>query len=201
MTIASEYLQPEAEDTLAHPRIRAWKQALGEAGGSGFVETHQPRRVLAAEPAVLYVTIGKSQDREPWSDEIHRGLVDLGLRGKTEQDDSLRFALALRSAFEPIEVDVGEGYFNSVLVDHLHHSTIAAELADVLARVHVPRPSPGQTMANTNERIRSAIRAQGRDLLTIGWSPVEASRVLVQAIRRYLDDRFYLSAREALGWG
>lgn len=202
MSLADEYLQPE-DTPPSHPRLRRWAEALARANASGFVEVHQPRSLLGPEAATLYVTIewpgGSMQDGEPWSAELHRGLVSLRVKGRTEEDEARRFALALRDGFEPIQTETGEGYFNAVLVYHLRRSTIAGDLASVLDKIHAYKPSDGR-LAECDQWVRDVIRDQGHDLIALGWAPYEAARILIAALRQYLDDRFYVTTREAMGF-
>jgi len=205
MTNINEYFLAD-EDWFDHPRLRHW-QKLKQDGAILRVEVRRKRRGLDVEHPVLYVTIaigGENQlEREAWSDELHRGLVKLGVQAISVANESLRFGIAFTGAFEPAEDRVGDGYFNSVLIDVLTHGPLAKRLEAELARIHVLVPSrDGRSYADCKELILGAIRGRARELShDLKYDEPRANAILGDALALYLDDRFSITSRRELGWG
>src|SRR6187401_2413276 len=107
----NEYFPPEEDGWFDHPRLRHWRE-LQQGGARLHVEVRRERRPLDVSHPVLYVTIAtdnqKQLETEPWSDELHRGLVKLGVRAISDDNESLRFGIAFADAFEPAEDRVGD---------------------------------------------------------------------------------------------
>lgn len=196
----NEYFENHTSEAITHPRLRRWRDLL-QRSGSGTVELHREADEFGSGAATLYVNIGDVQDREPWSMELHRGLVTLGVRGHTHADEASRYALVLAAVFEPTERDVGEGFFNSVLVRQLADSDFEPRLHATLAQIHTYAPSStSSSRARCDEQIREAIRGVAHELMALlTYEHVEAERILGDALEQYLDERFSLTARRA--WG
>lgn len=196
----NEYFENPTSDAITHPRVRRWRDLL-QRSGSGTLELHREADEFGSGAATLYVNIGDVQDREPWSVELHRDLVVLGVRGRTVADEASRYALVLAAAFETAERDVGEGFFNSVLVRQLGNSDFEPRLRATLAQIHTYAPSPSSaSRVRCDEQIREAIRGVARELISLlRYEPAQAEQILGDALEQYLDERFSLAARRA--WG
>ena len=99
--------------------------------------------------------------------------------------------------------EFGDGYFNSVLIDFLEDSDLNKhpEIAKVLEHSFAHRPNREGNGYNTcREMITDAISGRARELTgPLNYSREEATRILVAALARYLDERFSVSRRRRLG--
>lgn len=209
MANINEYFPPQEDGWFDHPRLRHW-QKLKEGGARLHVEVRrEPRGRLDVGHPILYVTIatdaaGRQQpiEDEIWSDELHRGLVKLGVRAISDDNESLRFGIAFAGAFEPAEDRVGDGFFNSVLIDVLKQGPLAARLAEQISQIHVLSPSRGsRSYQDCKDLIVGAIQGRARELTRdLGYPEPEANEILGDALAIYLDDRFSITERRRLGW-
>ena len=65
----------------------------------------------------------------PWDDDLNSGLIDLHVRAVSPEQEAERFSLGLRGAMRKIEREVGDGYFNAVLVDLIRDSDLTQDPA------------------------------------------------------------------------
>jgi hypothetical protein len=202
----NEYFPPEEEDGwLEHPRLRHW-QELQQGGAQLQVEVRREPHGLDVSSPVLHVTIAtggqKQIENEMWSDELHRGLVKLGVKAVSDDNESLRFGIAFADAFEPAEERVGDGFFNSVLIDALKQGPLARRLEDKLRHIHVLTPSrDGRSYADCKDLIVGAIQGRARELTRdLRYEKPRANQILGGALAIYLDDRFSITERRQLGW-
>jgi hypothetical protein len=206
MANINEYFQAEDDGWFDHPHLRRWRK-LRQEGARLRLEVARVRRGLDVGRAVLYVTIvangQESLEHEEWSDELNRGLIKLGVQTISHENESLRFGLAFAGAFEPTEDLVGDGFFNSVLIDELQHGPLAERLADVLAQVHTLQPSrDSRSYAECKDMIVGAIRGRARELThDLAYPEQEANVILSSALAIYLDERFSITDRRLLGFG
>ena len=205
--MTNEYFQIEPDNTFAHPRLRRWQTLLKRDGVTASVEVSRAADLLGYGAATLYVNIDGAgnpiQDSEPWSDELNRGLVELGVAARTPEDEARRYALALEVAFESIENDVGQGFFNGVLLEQLAGGSFGARLAPTLEQIHSVRSSrDSRRFLECDDHIRNVIKAHARELTKkLGYGPAKAESILGDALEQYLDNRFHVRSRAALGWG
>jgi hypothetical protein len=207
MANINEYFSPEDDDGSSdHPRLRHWKK-LKESGAHLQLEVRRERRGLDVGHPLLYVTIATGNqerlEQETWSDELHHGLVELGVRASSDANESLRFGIAFAGAFEPAEDRVGVGFFNSVLIDVLKHGPLAERLAEETTQIHVLSPSRGGTSyPECRDLTVGAIRRCARELTRdLRYPEPRANKILGDALAIYLDDRFSITERRQLGWG
>jgi hypothetical protein len=208
MTTLDDFFNKPTESL--HPRLRNWKTRL-EAGNSATLEVYRPETELGqSEPEMnLQFTKGGDQlplETVPWDDELNAGLIQLGVRAHSPDQEAERFALGLRGALRKAEREFGDGYFNAVLVELLKDSELAryAEIAEVLKHAHANRPyREGEAFDRyifCRERIADAISGRARELTgPLNYSKEEAKQILVAALARYIDDRFSVSSRRRLG--
>ena len=206
MESMNEYFPPEAEGDcwFDHPRLRHW-QALQQRGAQLRLEVSREQYGLYVDSPVLHVTIeigGQAQhEDEPWSEDLHRGLVELGVRAVSDDHERLRFGRALADALERVEDRGGIGFFNSVVIDTLKQGPLAERLAEQLRRIHVlPASHDSSDYAECRDFIVGVIRGRARELTRdLGYEQPRASQILCGALAIYLDDRFSVTARRQLG--
>ena len=184
----------------------------GEGVDSIEVDVRQPQAGLGVGPARIAV-IGRRHDGTTpappsyveWELELHDGLVRLGARAVDPQVEALRYGLVFRERFKPIERRYGDGYFNTVLLQVLAETGLAQEspIADVLASVHRGgQVHPSEHARDCALRIRTTLQRVSIELVSaLSYSKDEALAVVAAARASFLDQRFSVSARRAMGWG
>jgi hypothetical protein len=206
MESINEYFAPDEDGWFDHPRLRHW-QKLKQGGARLLVEVRRERHGLDVSHPILYVTItagGQEHlEHERWSDELHRGLAKLGVRAVSDDNESLRFGIAFAGAFEPAEDRVGDGFFNSVLIDVLTQGPLAERLAEQIGQIHVLSPNRDvDPYPDCRDLIVGAIQGRARELTRdLGYPQPQANKILGGALASYLDDRFSITERRQLGWG
>jgi hypothetical protein len=141
-----------------------------------------------------------------WDDDLNAGLIHLGVRAVDPVQEAERFALGLRGPLRRAEREFGNGFLNAVLVDLLTDSDLSRhpQIADVLGHAYALQPNrEGKAAARYNlcrEMIADAISGRARELIgPLGYPREEAKQILVNALARYLDERFSVSCRRQLG--
>jgi hypothetical protein len=206
MANINEYFQIEDDGWFDHPRLRHWRKLLKD-GARIRVEVARGKRGLDVGRAILCVTIvANGQERleeEEWSDDLNSGLIKLQVRAFSQENEALRFGLAFSGAFEPAEDRVGDGFFNSVLIDALKLGPLAVRLANVLAQINVLQPNrDSKSYPDCRDLIVGAIKGRARELTRdLAYSEEEANTILSSALAVYLDERFSISDRRLLGFG
>lgn len=204
MTSINEYFLPD-EDDFDHPRLRHW-QRLKQEGARLSVEVRRDQQGIDAGHPVLYVTIARGNqedlEHEAWAYELHRGLVRLGVRAVSDENESLRFGIAFATAFEAAEDRVGDGFFNSVLIDVLKAGPLAERLAEQIKHVYALPPNrDSRSYPDCRDLIVGAIRGRARELTRdLSYPEPRANNILGGALATYLDDRFSITERRRLGW-
>ncbi len=174
------------------------------------VEVIRPRGPLVHRPTKLhlhfYAKSGAEIDRphpEEWDDELNTALIQCRIGAISVDNEKERFSLGLRAALQGAESRFGDGYFNSVLVHHILNSPFKDHpaFADILPNVHRNGVDTSfRTYDECRDMIDSAIRGRAMELTkNLGYSIPEAEDILAAAVAQYLDDRFSVTNRRALG--
>src|SRR6266498_5011433 len=117
-------------DIPEHPHLRNWKERLAQPGVKAAVEVYRPATVLGSaqtEMSLHFTENGKAQALETvvWDDDLNTGLIHLGVRSVTPEQEAERFALGLRGALRKAERECGNGYLNAVLLEFIRDSELA----------------------------------------------------------------------------
>ena len=199
-------------DASSHPKLRFWKQRKGQPDVSGVrCEVHRPRDVLGYKPAKLYVHFYAQDNKEllcdevDWDDELNAGLVALGVKAISLDNEGQRFSLALGAALRPAERRFGDGFFNAVFVEWIRETSFAetGPVREILPDVHTNNPyrGDGGSYGYCRELVGAAIRARALELTEkLDYSRADAESILSTALAQYLDERFSVSVGRALGW-
>ena len=142
MTTLDQFFHAPA-DLVLHPRLRSWKERLRIPGVTATVSVFRPETVIGrshAELNVHFIENGKVAPLETvlWDDDLNLGLVDLGVRAESAEQEAERFSLGLRAAIRMAAREFGDGFVNSVLIKFVQES----DLVDDPARDDGP-PQPG----------------------------------------------------------
>lgn len=187
------------------PDARRWA-ALGK-GRRMVCEFIRRRDGLSWEPARLQVSFpGSNLPPEPtvlWDLELDDWLLAQRVPATTPDNEAERFGYRLDALFEPTEERYGDGYFNSVLLTYLNGSELADHpvVRDKLAAVHAYPPHASRQAADCQDRIEQVLATTARTLSALYPDRPTAEDILCKAVAYYLDDRFNISTRAALGFG
>jgi len=205
MTTIDDLFNRPAESL--HPRVRDWKARL-EDGRSATLEVFRPETEIGQAPVEMNLAFTKDGRPLPletvaWEDELNSGLIRLGVRAISPEQESERFALGLRAAMRTAEREFGDGYFNAVLVDFIKDSDLTRyeEIAEVLKHsTALSAPRESKRYGPCREMIADAISGRAQELTgPLRYSQDQAKQILVSALARYLDQRFSVSSRRRLG--
>jgi hypothetical protein len=203
---ANKYFDMLAE-APEHPKIRAWI-AWKSDSQRVELEIRRPREGLAFLPTRMFVTFYADgtihrQDDAEWELELDTWLLKEHVKARDEVNETLRFALRLKSAFRPIAIRFGDGYFNSVLVHQLRGGPLGgtAPLADVLGAIQ-EYEAAGGSKYDCEQLIDFEITVAAKALLSLYDNDrAAAERILTGALAQYLDERFHVTERRQLGFG
>lgn len=196
-----------------HPKLRYWlaeRARHPEPAPVYRVEILRQKQGLGFGAARMYLHVldPAGTDLQPpdemmWDPDLDEGLIQHGFRAVTPENEVTRFSLAIRRSLMKPERRYGEGYFNSVLHQWASTSPFAQRLAPILAEIH-----PGNAIAGTEahadcrDQIQAVIAGRAKDLTErLDWERASATRILAEALGAYLDERFSVSDRRALGIG
>jgi hypothetical protein len=195
-------------DSLQHPRLRNWKARLDRPGTTATLEVFRPESDLGQtqpEMNLQFIEDGNLLPLEtvPWDDDLNAGLIQMRVRAVSPEQEAERFALGLRAAMRKPQREFGDGFFNAVLFEFLTESDLTTypPIAEVLKHAFANRPShAGRGFHFCREMIAGAIAGRAHELKEkLGYQVEEAKRILVEALARYLDERFSVSSRRRLG--
>jgi hypothetical protein len=195
-------------DLVLHPRLRNWKARLERPGTIATVSVFRQESVIGRSQPELTVQFVEDGSLGPlesmlWDDDLNAGLIELRVRAETHEQEAERFALGLSAAMEKPAREFGDGFVNSVLLDWVKKSDLVnyPPIADVVKHAYALDPNTdSRKYKPCLEMIEGAITGRARELKDkLEYSEDEAKQILLQALARYLDDRFTVSYRRRLG--
>lgn len=199
----------EQPPTIAplHPKVRHWAELIRQ-GAEVRLEVFRPATTLGlsqGEINLYFTKADKTQlhDWFPWNDVFNSGLVELHVRAIDKANEIERFALSLRGALRKVESEFGDGFFNSVLYELVTESDLTRypAIAEIIKHAFAIQLNHGGAGYNDcRELIASAIASRKYELEhLLRYSAEEAQSILVDALAKYLDERFSVSNRRRLG--
>lgn len=208
MPTLDELLDHPPKTAPRHPRLQAWEDILANPRAKIELEVFRPRTAFGLVQSEMNLHIATDGQRQPletllWDDELNVGLIQMGVQAVDDANEAERFALGLRAAFRKAERDFGDGFFNSVLYQFVSESGLASDPAilDILKHAYALGPNlESKKYGPCRELIEVAIAGRMHELTEeLDYEPVRARDILVAALARYLDERFSVSNRRALG--
>ncbi|TKD03950.1 hypothetical protein [Polyangium fumosum] len=192
------------ESEPKHPRLRRWKK-LRESGYHLDLEIHREWDGLTFSPAKMFVTLRKHEE-DPgileellWEDALNQGLVELGIPASTPEGEVMRYALAFKTALEPVSLRHNEDFLRSVLVEFLRAGDVFPshpELMKMLDQVHPAQAYRGASYDQALEAVESIINAKAEELESkLRYPQEKAFDILCRALAQYLDEIFHVTAR------
>ncbi len=193
------------EDLPGHPLLRLVAARL-RVGQKPVFELSRPRESLGFRKAEIIIHFFDGDQKvddvhDEWDDDLNTGLIHLGVKSETADEEKDRFALGLRAAFRRPERRYGDGYFSAVLVQFVVNSEFRdhPELGSLLRHLPPARPNPGRSMEDCREMIKAAIIGRAVELTEkLGYSRPDAWNILAGAMARYMDERFSITTRRLL---
>lgn len=173
------------------------------------VEVWRAREVLGYKPARIIIHITKDEVQLPpteyaWDDDLNHILINSGYRAVNQENEKVRFCMALRSGFRKPETRFGEGFFNAVLVKLIKGGPFMefGEVAGVMKDVSANEPyMRGPSYEDCIAMIKSVLHGRAKELTeALHYDRPIAEDVLAGALARYLDERFTVTDRRRLGW-
>lgn len=189
-----------------HPLLR-FVAARQKAGDLAVFQLHRPRETMGFRKAKIYIHLIRADQevdckQDDWDDDLNTGLIHLGVKSRTSDEEKDRFVLGLRAALRQPEKRFGDGYFSSVLVQVLLESDFYTHPDVAAALNHVPHSSPhqGRSYPECVGMIDEAIRGRAVELSgRLNYERLQAWEVLAGAMAGYLDERFSVTSRRLLG--
>lgn len=195
--------------TYQHPKLRYWLAERARHPERRYqVEVYRPRVGFTFGSARLYVHVAgadgmelRPPDEMFWDDALDEAFIEEGFRAVSHENEQIRFGLAIRRSFSLAERRYGEGLFNAVMVGYVRESPLRDAVSTVLSGIeegHVPAET--EASADCREIVAAGLKHRARQLTDIlGYDRATATTILSGALGRYLDERFHVSSRIALG--
>ena len=157
-----------------------------------------------AKIVIHFLKDGREADYrdDDWDDNLNSGLVQLGVRSQTPEEEKDRFALGLRAALRTPEKRYGDGYFSAVLVQYVLRTDFRGqgEMAEVLEHVHQEKPDDSNTFRDCLRMVDAAVKGRAVELFqNLGYDKPTTWDILAGAMARYVDGRFSVTNRRVLG--
>lgn len=195
------------EDKTAHPRLRRWRKIHAEGRYEFKLEIHRDWDGLTYEPARMFVTLTAAGVDSPpeemlWDDGLNQGLVELGVRASDKDTEVVRYALALRDAFEVIYVRSGLDYFRDALVEHLQGHPLSDDptLKNALDKIHAYKTYPSRSSEQVREAVEGVVISKARELADkLRYTREESVEILARALAQYLSEIYHLRSLGKLG--
>jgi hypothetical protein len=206
MSNLNDVLDKPPEVAPAHPRLRYWATLINQ-GATAVVEVFRSSTTLGAGQSEMELLFTKKDNTPlmesfPFDDVFNAGLIELHVRAVDPANESERFALGLRAALRKAERDFGDGYFNSVLFEFVTESdlTLYPDIAEIMKHAYALKPNHGKGYNDCRDMIADAVGGRKFELeKSLGYDSAEAKEILVNALAKYLDERFSVSGRRLLG--
>lgn len=139
-----------------------------------------------------------SEQRIPHSPAFTRWSLAEGVKMADDNEEVARFRVLLDEAFKPIEAEVGDDYFKTVL--HERIKALGAPRASAMAaKVTTYGAEDGRTKDRTLRDFDDALRARCAELAgLLRYGESDAARILDRALAAWVDARSRVTFREQL---
>jgi hypothetical protein len=197
------------EREYQHPKLRFWvKERAHHPEHVYRLEILRPRQGLVYGHIRLYMhvfdTSGQelqSPDEMAWDEELDEAFIAHGFCALSPSNESLRFSLALRRSLSGVVGRLGQGLFNAILLKWVRKSPFALRLGELLDEIRELEVGEDTRYFQDGFQQIHAIMARRAEDLTekLGYDEARAFLILLGALEGYLDERFTVSERRALG--
>jgi hypothetical protein len=200
----------DGEGRDEHPKLKVWKRdvvAARSVGDNARVNLYRPQNVLGYRSATIYLEIVDTRSavissrQDDWDAGLDAGLLDLGVRAISKENEGQRFNLILQAAFTPLEDRYGDAVFNAAFVDYLNDVADSTQLREMLKYSTALGPNKDSpSYLECRDGIESAVLNRGRGLhLKLKYSVDETNEILTAALLQNTDERFSVSNRKRMG--
>ena len=192
---ASTYEHPLAPLLNRHPEIKTAR-----------VQVNREIPPMGIGPTELWLRFPRPDGTEAspvllgyWEAQLNEWLISRGIRAVSDENEELRFALTLRDSLRWVLNRFGDGYFNSIVVEHLKKGPFAgsAKIAELLKHISVlPQKSSSKAFRQCASMIDYTIMGRAHELRDkLHYKLGEATSILTGAVAEYLNSRFSVSRR------
>lgn len=191
-----------------HPKLRAWKSRIRGATRY-YVELVRPRNGLFFGPARLYFTTEQADGRidaddAAWDEDLNDALIRERIKAEDTENEGARFGYMLIARFQPLIIRYNDGFFNAVLCAYLADLPEYAndeKVSSMLSAIGPQyKPSEGEAAQDCRDELEGVLQRCANELKSLGYDPQEGTQILNAALAHFLDERFNVSNRKALGW-
>lgn len=208
----SDYFKKPTPAWKTHPQVRYWQRIRNEPTVRDIhMELYRPKEGLVFRPADIYVHVTRADGQvDPpqkldWEDVVNEGLLNLRVKAVDEDNEAQRFSLWLQSMFIPVEGHFGETFFSPVLREAIAEGPFGSgpNVSAMLKRIASAKTSRETAWEQCREMIDNVLAGRWDELTSadkLAYSEDAASRILETALALFLDERFHISDRDALGW-
>lgn len=196
----------------SHPRVRSWRTLLEEGQVARLrVAVWREHRVLAVNLPRVFIHFYDAADREilspeeldGWDNRLNDELLELAVPALDREHEARRFSLVLRGRFSIVEARFGDGYFNAVLTQYLRSGGLGRlpAVSKQLDGVHCYTPTASDHQELCVEMIEDVLGSCFDALYKIlNYSKEQTISIMGEATAAFLDERFSVSDRRALGY-
>ncbi len=205
--MANRYFDTQAAPA-GPPRLRAWRSYQKAPGITRIeVDVSREQEGFGYGPATLHVFFLDAEgavlrhDEALWEDALDVWLLSQGARARDQATETLRASIRLRARFRTIQRQVGEGYFNSLVVCAILNGPLGEdhEVMETVRHIHALQPYDGGKVAQYLEEADQVLTGIAHELTDqLGYERPVAERIFADAVAMYLDERFHVSERLAL---
>jgi len=183
----------EKTQPLPHPKVRFWRALVEEGKVARLsVEVWRDPLPLSVNPPRLFVHFYDTQGRETrspeefdWDPKVNDELLRLKARAIDPENEGYRFGLVLRSRFASIETPFGE----------------LPKVSQLLDEIHCADPREGAQQEACAELIEEVFGSCFDSLHEVlKYSKEQTISIMGEAVAAYLDERFSVSDRRAIGF-
>lgn len=171
-------------------------------------EIERRREGFLYRPAIIYLftknASGSTQiDSFEWDETLNSTLIERGVRAVSQDNEGLVSQIVLRSDLQRVEVRHGEGYFNALLLEFVQQTFGAlTEIVAIIQKIGTGHPYQRKAYRNAANMVAAAFTKVARTLTNqLRYDPTTGKRILVYALKLYLDERFSVSPGDLLNVG
>jgi hypothetical protein len=179
-------LLPREDD----PFVRLLKERV--AAGSQIVRA----MYVHADPAEYVVTLERNQElsrlRVPHSESFTRWSLAQAIPMVDANNEGARFGRLLAERLVELTAEVGQGYFESVLITALRDWEPPRTWARLDRQVRVSAPTPGAACTRARATIDRVLSGTAADLGALGYSAREVAEILDSALWVFTGELFHL---------
>lgn len=207
MNSLDDFIQNAGSHPLKHPQIEVWDSILSNPNfHDKAVQFYRERKGLTFSQAYLYLKWTqdnmKMSDKHEYHLELDLYLYKKGIYAVSEDNEAQRGGFWLKYRFEKGDIEYGDGYFSSVLIERID-SLFGQNpvIKDTMKKIARNRASKGTTnYSNCLAFVNNVLEEYLTFLKYLNYPADIIKTISTYAINSYLDERFHITNRELLGF-